>query len=810
MAQGLGAEVRTSRPTTWTQCRQRGGAVIRGSLVMLDLAGSDSLTADWDGVSASKLGTQAAASGPLGTVLEATEGLTIGRVGVLMSPTVKDDGLGEYELGEVGGGLVAPVVVENALVLVDAASVAGAALQVGASGGTAVFAAGVAGATYGILLEDCTADDGKGPSASYNYRAVLLYSQGTGSANATLAAGSVGEDELEAGAVADALARDGDLTRDAFADAAGMPGITRAALFEPGIAGSMQRCSFSFDPTNTTDLTIRFKRRGVSRPAASAEYRWCGLVAADRPGIAFKNVAGVYTLEMRENATALAAYVWTDDLEEHEWTLAYLSTGTTISIDGVAVATGVAASLLDTSFTFAIGATTTAATVFNGDHATYRDFEVIDPATATNKVFLRLDEPSGGPYYNAYLRLGDPLYDATNTSAVTIATTGTDTSRPKSARVNSVDGGAGVVQESDRTRRMRVAAFSGLGDHATAGQFGLVSWAPTGTPAFNVEFDCARSLTQGTALVLWGRVASSYANINITAAGDLQARVNTINICTTSIAAVPPDGRNRRARVEFRDSGADVTAAIYIGGRLAASGTLAATQFSAVAADHYVGGNTGARRWSGSIFNVLVEDLNSAANSGFWLMDEPRGSTTYANTYPGTSLAGLTINGFVSSCGVESEDGKGRPWQPGDGGAFRYGARLLADAAGITGVTPQTITGLTEDERDPTGHYAAGVFTAPCAGVAVFNCNASIAATTLAGADDITLGVTATSGDVYSSKATLTAANVYVPMAASGIAVLAAGDTLTAAFASLPLADIYTIAAGAAFHIDFTPTPVAG
>jgi hypothetical protein len=155
---------------------------------MLDLAGSDSLTADWDGVSASKLGTQAAASGPLGTVLEATEGLTIGRVGVLMSPTVRDDGLGEYELGEVGGGIVAPVVVENALVLVDATSVAGAAVQVGASAGTACFAVG-AGATYGILLEDCTIDDGKGPTAALNYRHVLLYSDGIAAVADALANG---------------------------------------------------------------------------------------------------------------------------------------------------------------------------------------------------------------------------------------------------------------------------------------------------------------------------------------------------------------------------------------------------------------------------------------------------------------------------------------------------------------------------------------------------------------------------------------------------------------------------------------------
>jgi hypothetical protein len=141
---------------------------------------------------------------------------------VLMSPTVKDDGLGEYELGEVGGGLVAPVVVESALVLVDATSVAGAAVQVGASAGTACFAVG-AGATYGILLEACTTDDGKGPSAALNYRAVLLHSQGVGSANATLAAGSVGDAELRNSAALSVIGRSAN-TVGAPADIVGAAG----------------------------------------------------------------------------------------------------------------------------------------------------------------------------------------------------------------------------------------------------------------------------------------------------------------------------------------------------------------------------------------------------------------------------------------------------------------------------------------------------------------------------------------------------------------------------------------------------------
>lgn len=793
-----GVALRTSGPGTWVECRQRGGAVTVGQPVMLDLAGTDGLTSTFVAGTKQNPGTQSAASSPLVTTLYATTALAVGRVGIAMSAT-GDNQLGHFEFGELGDGRTAPVVVD-ADVLVDAASTRKAGLRIGAYDGESCLVPTGAGAVYAVLLEDCTTDNGRGPSATVNKRKVLLYSEG-------LVASESGTDAITQDSVADEA-----IVRSAIADPAGLTFSRSCAEFRPGIAGSQQLVSFSFDPTNTTDLTIRFKRRGLSLPAASETRRWAGIASsADRPNVVLVNTAGVYTVEMRENASALASYTWTDDLEEHEWTFAYLSTGCTIYLDGVSVATGAAASLLDTSTTFCVGNASTGGTTFLSDHALYRDFEVIDPATSTNKVYLRLDEGAGGPYRNAYLTPGDPLYDATNTSAVTVATGGTMTQYPGARICQTLDGGDRPVVARRAQERTRVAAYSGLGDSTTAGAFGSVSWAPTGTPAFNVEMDVCRSLTQGADVIVFGRSAASYASIALTPAGAIAARVNTTNICTTTAAAIPPDGRVRRIRVEFRDSGADVTAAVYVNGQLVASGTLAATQFSAVADTHYIGSFTsGARRWSGLIYDVLIEDLNSAANSGFYLMDEARGSTTYANSYPTASLAGLTINGFVATCPVVSTDGRGRSWQPGDGGAFRYGARLLADAAGITGVTSQTITGLTEDERDPTGHYAAGVFTAPCAGIATFTCHASIQATTLAGADNVALTVTATSGDVYSAPVTLGAANVYAPICVNGIVSLAAAETLTAAFTSLLVGDVYTIAAGAAFHIDFTPTPAAG
>lgn len=176
-----GITARTSRPATWTQCRQRGGDAAVGSLVMVDLGATDALTAAYDSRTpgaVSSPGTQATASGPYATVIPATAGLASGRVGVVMQRAVSDDLLGSYELGEVGDGNVAPVEVE-ALVLVSAAATSGAVLGITTSGGSSVLAAGVAGGAWATLLEDATTGSGA------VLRRVLLASDGV--ADVTLA-----------------------------------------------------------------------------------------------------------------------------------------------------------------------------------------------------------------------------------------------------------------------------------------------------------------------------------------------------------------------------------------------------------------------------------------------------------------------------------------------------------------------------------------------------------------------------------------------------------------------------------------------
>lgn len=157
-----GITARTSRPATWTQCRQRGGDAAVGSLVVVDLGATDALTTAYDSRTpgaVSSPGTQTAASGPYATVIPATAGLASGRVGVVVGRAVSDDQLGSYELGELGDGGVAPIEVD-ALVLVGASAVSGAVLGVTTSGGSAVLGAGVAGGAWATLLEDATTGSG--------------------------------------------------------------------------------------------------------------------------------------------------------------------------------------------------------------------------------------------------------------------------------------------------------------------------------------------------------------------------------------------------------------------------------------------------------------------------------------------------------------------------------------------------------------------------------------------------------------------------------------------------------------------------
>jgi len=152
------------------KCRVRTDAVIRGEVVKLDIAAADQGTSETIGlIDLGTDGTGAVAdSGHTATVLPILAATTAGVVGVALE-AVADNGVGHFEFGirEVG-------TVVRALVLVDAASTKGAELIATAAGGYGILTPASVGVIYGILLEAATADDGSGPSASYNLKRVLF------------------------------------------------------------------------------------------------------------------------------------------------------------------------------------------------------------------------------------------------------------------------------------------------------------------------------------------------------------------------------------------------------------------------------------------------------------------------------------------------------------------------------------------------------------------------------------------------------------------------------------------------------------
>lgn len=794
-----GTPLRRSGEGQGATMRVRAGALTRGEVTAVDHGAADALTtaAHPGGVA---IGDAGVASSARATVRKVSALVTeAGTIGV-STMSAADDGTTKVELaadfGEQG-------VLVEAIVEANAACTAGALLVASSVGGYGCFrAASVEPSPVAFArLETAatTAPDGTfGTHASLVRRWVQLFPHGV--ATGLEQAGTVTTTDLAASSV----------TRAKIADPAGLSFSRNCAEFLPGIAGSQQRVSFSFDPTNTTDLTIRFKRRGLSLPPTPDRY-WGGADSADRPVLFYSNTAGVYAVEMREQSTVRLSYTWTDDLEEHEWEFRYASTGCTILLDGATVASGATPStFLDTSFSWIIAHATTSATSFLGDHATYRDFEVIDPATSTNKVYFRLDEGAGGPYRNAYLTPGDPLYDATNTSGVTVATQGTMTQYPGARICQTLDGGDQPAVARMSQERTRVAAHGGLGDSATAGQFGAVSWGPTANTGHNVSFKCARTTTQGGNVVMWGREASGYSNIHITNAGVVSARVNTSSICTSTVAVLPPDGVVRECLVQFRDSGADVTAAIYINGTLVASGTLAATQFSSVAADHYIGGNvSGNRRWSGVIYDVLMEDLGSAANSGFYLMDEPLTATSYANSYPTASLAGLTKNGYVGVTSVVSTDGRGMPFQ--SVGPLLYVGSQSSTQVLDGGVAAFVSLQFDAEASDPTSSFtlnSATFWTAPAPGTidvlltGVMDANADPA-------DDGTIEISKNGVAFRSVQQQVGALAAQGGYAVNGFTTVAKDDTLGALFNGAAATTTLTLRSHQ-IAIRFTPTPTTG
>lgn len=200
MTQRTGINVRVSSAATQTRMRLRGGAVVANTPVAVDLGASDALTsasaprADGGGLSV--------ASGQYATVIPAPDGFAAGRVGVAAA-AVADDTEGAFELGEDPEHRfkLEPVEV-TALVLVDAASVAGTALHIGNSDGVPCFAPTGTGGAFAVLLQDVTTDDGSGPTEFVNAATVLLHPAGIPKGSVASISEALGSDAWQGDPVA--------------------------------------------------------------------------------------------------------------------------------------------------------------------------------------------------------------------------------------------------------------------------------------------------------------------------------------------------------------------------------------------------------------------------------------------------------------------------------------------------------------------------------------------------------------------------------------------------------------------------------
>jgi len=510
---------------------------------------------------------------------------------------------------------------------------------------------------------------------------------------------------------------------------------------------------------------------------------------------------GVITLiEAGVTLATSAAGAFLIDREPHRYAISISGTAITVTRDGASLLTGtrtVAISAVASGFIFGMSANAAGANIVY-------DCELTDPAAATNNVFLRMDRP-GQLCLNACSDPSDPLYSANTTNlGGSITSTPSSTGRPRPTLVTTYRAGARPATRNEANNPTRMAAYSGLGAASTDGYWASIAHVPTATASYDISFDYTGNvLPSATAYA----VGSSFngPRFSLGTDGAISLTYITTGVASGATVTKVVDGRTHRIRATMVQNGANVDGALYIDGRFVASGSTAGTITSG---NFFIGaGGTAQQRCPGAITNVRILDVTTPANSIELLMDEPSGNFT--NIYPGA--AGSAVRrGYVPMRSIPSTDGRGMPWV-GNQGALRYGARLLADAAGITGVTSYSLTGLTEDERDPTGHYAAGVFTAPCAGVATFYLAASIAATTLAGADNIRMVCThSAASDVWEAKVTLPVVDQYVSLSCGGVVSMAAAETLSGTLQSLLVGDVYTLALGSSFVIEFTPTPVAG
>ncbi len=367
-------------------------------------------------------------------------------------------------------------------------------------------------------------------------------------------------------------------------------------------------------------------------------------------------------------------------------------------------------------------------------------------------------------------------------------------------RWNSISG-----YTNARNQHMRAAAWSGKGSSSTDGAFASYTWDASQDVRVGGMFRSAVA-PSGTLTLLGNSGASSW-NLRVTVNGALEFRENATQRALSADGVVAFDGKHRLIEAAFTGT----TVAIYVEGVSVATGTFSSVTWASQTVFIGAGGAGVGIRWPGLIYNVQLTDNLVPANSATLLLDEPMSSTTYANSYSGTTAAATATKGTNAAApwttAVVSTDGRGMPWQMGSGGAVVYGSLMDTAVTGITGVTARGYTGATL-EQDPTGSLSTGTWTAPCAGTFVAIYRESITATTLGAARDIQMRLAAPATN-YNSTVTLAAANVYATVTVQACGVATAGQTVIASLQGLNAADTYTVAAGSTFTVLFTPTPVA-
>lgn len=556
-----------------------------------------------------------------------------------------------------------------------------------------------------------------------------------------------------------------------------------AAFSGKGPKGTGAFCYVTWDPSD--DNTITLFLSSTETPAASVQLlghsgsstRWNLLLTTNGEVSIRQNTTKIVT-------SAVGAFLFDGSLNTIR--IALGNDAGTLTVNGVAVA-GTYGPVTWSSETCYVGAANTAAAQrFPG---AIWNVSLTDNVTPANSVVLRMDERVGN-YRNSYSGTTAAAYATRNGTVASIVIHDTD--------------GSALPVPAVSPARMRYAACSGLGASSTAGAFASVSWAPVAGTSFRLGATIASAVTPSAGVYVVGRKAANCASILVATDGTVSITANASGVLSTSAGAVRFEG----SPFDIRADVTDTTGSIYINGALVASGTFGAQTWSTGAATNNIGASStsSTQRWPGSIHNVEFTDYVTAANSLFYLLDEPSGN--YADT-SGNGGAAATRNGYVPNCAVVSTDGRGMVYQGQAPLFYRSGS---AAVTGITGVTSWAFVG-TDGEIDPTTSWngATGTFTAPVAGTAVITFSGGVQATTLAGTDVIYAQVAGPGGATDQSQAwiTLTTASVWVPFTCTLVTSMAAASTAVATLQSLLAGDVYSVNVDTNVSIMFYPTPIA-